>query len=294
MPEPEPPPEPAHEPAAHVEPAREAPDPTWAAGVPKPGSEGPAGWPGAVLSSAHERQGGLPDELPVPSESPAIELAPASALPQAELFPAASAPATPPLEPPAITPPPPARPVQEVEALPLAASEKRGPTIDALPVHARAAEPESSFASAPIPPAPAADSAQTSSMPPPPSGGAPIPPREAPPVAEVQPAPKSGKVWTVLCHLMYLVPSFLPGLVVTTLLWVWHRKRYPLIEDQGREAINMQLTYFLASLVLGITCIGAPFILFLWVIGAIFCVIAAVRSADGEKYRYPYILRIIA
>jgi len=93
---------------------------------------------------------------------------------------------------------------------------------------------------------------------------------------------------------MYLVPTFLPGLIVTTLLWVWRRKRDPLIEDQGREAINMQLTYFLASLVLGATCIGAPFILFLWVLGAIFCVIAAVRSADGEKYRYPFILRIVA
>jgi uncharacterized Tic20 family protein len=31
-----------------------------------------------------------------------------------------------------------------------------------------------------------------------------------------------------------------------------------------------------------------------WIVGAVLCIVAAVHAADGEKYRYPWIFRLIA
>jgi uncharacterized Tic20 family protein len=307
MSEPEPPSEPVQEPAAHVEPAPQTPDPTWAAGVSKSGSGGPAGWPGAVLSSAHVPQTDRPVEFlaespiePMAQAEP-LDVNPVSPLARTELPTSMSQEplAQPTLFETSIAPPPPAPVVQEVEAVPLQASEKRGPTIDAPPVRARAAEPQPaspSFASAPIPPAPSAGAAQTSSMPPPPSppSGA-IPPQEPALGADARTPPKK-TLWAVLCHLAFLlpIPPHISGIIVTILIWVWRRRSDAFVEDQGREALNFQLTYLALSAVLVVVpCIGFVLIPVVWIVGAVLCIVAAARAHDGVQYRYPLIFRLI-
>jgi hypothetical protein len=112
-------------------------------------------------------------------------------------------------------------------------------------------------------------------------------------------APRPGffarpRVWGAICHLAYLIPLHVPGIVVATIVWMWRRDRDPLLAEQGREALNMQLTYWLVNLLLGLTVLGVPLTPFVWVVGAILCILATVRMADGQSYRYPWILRIIA
>ena len=96
----------------------------------------------------------------------------------------------------------------------------------------------------------------------------------------------------LLTHLGGIFFSFLPGLIV----WLLKKDDSPFLGDQAKEALNFQLTVLIGyaiSFVLVIVLIG---ILMLWVVGianVVLCIIAAVKSASGEKYRYPLTLRLL-
>jgi uncharacterized Tic20 family protein len=178
-------------------------------------------------------------------------------------------------------PPPPAPAPQPVTAAP-----------------SMATPPPAEPAGQPGQPAPAdaaAPGAVAPGTPLPSAGSTPPPIAGTPPVAPAPAAPGSRKRWWIAaCHLAYLLPVHLPGLIVATLIWMWRRGRDPQLADQGREAINMQLTFWLVNLVLGLTILAAPLTVFVWFVGAILCLVAAIQSAGGDRYRYPWILRIIA
>jgi uncharacterized Tic20 family protein len=97
----------------------------------------------------------------------------------------------------------------------------------------------------------------------------------------------------VLCHLAYLIPGHVFGLALTLVVWAWRRKLDPLLDDQGREATNFQLTYAGLNLILAASCVGCVLVPVVWIVGAVLCVVAAVSAADGQRYRYPWFLRLI-
>ena len=114
--------------------------------------------------------------------------------------------------------------------------------------------------------------------------------------------------WAMLCHLGGLVSLFLfsiPGSNVVIPFIVWSAKRHdhPYIDVQGREAVNFQVTLALLGLsafviiyVLKLIVIGK---LLFWVPGLILIaqlggtVVGAIRAYDGERFRYPLILRFV-
>ncbi len=156
------------------------------------------------------------------------------------------------------TAPPPS--IIEVEATPLPAAERSGPTIDA---------------------------------PPPPPPLAPPPFIHAPPV---MPRPTWREhAWAVLCHLMLFlaIPTVFLGGVITFFLWQFKGGKDPEVEDQGREALNFQINVAALTALLSITFFGMPLVPIVWLVAGILCVIAARRAAGGERYRYPWILRVV-
>ncbi len=172
-----------------------------------------------------------------------------------------------------VQPPPPR--VEEVEAVPLTKSQARGPAIE-VEAERVASEPT------------AAQKPSDTGTP----GGstAPPPPRSPTPAA----TPHAGtRLWAVLCHLAYLIPLNIPGLVVTALIWVCTRRDDPFSDDQAREALNFQLFYACVSFLVGITCVLSWLYFPLWLVGAVLSVVAAVEAGDGKKHRYPYIFRLI-
>jgi uncharacterized Tic20 family protein len=84
-----------------------------------------------------------------------------------------------------------------------------------------------------------------------------------------------------------------PGLALTLVIWVWRRKRDPFLDDQAREALNFQLLYAGLGLVLTSTICLCVLVPVLWIVGAVLCVVAAVSAADGRRYRYPWLFRLI-
>ena len=80
------------------------------------------------------------------------------------------------------------------------------------------------------------------------------------------------------------------------ILWLIKRPESPLLDRTGKEVLNFQISYTIYAAVAGILCfvlIGfliLPVVFILWVV---FMVVAAVRTGNGEEYRYPMTIRIL-
>ncbi len=100
------------------------------------------------------------------------------------------------------------------------------------------------------------------------------------------------------CHLSAFAGVIIPfgNLLGPLFVWLWKRDEDPLVEDQGRESLNFQISILLYSLVAGIlTLIFVGFILLiaLGLFAAIQVIIAAIQADKGNKYRYPLCIRFI-
>lgn len=110
---------------------------------------------------------------------------------------------------------------------------------------------------------------------------------------------REARKWAMLCHLSALVGLLGNGigfLIGPLVVWLLKRHDDPLIDEQGKEAINFVLTMFLClfvSLVLAFVLIGIPllFVFGLWIV--INPIVAAVKTSNGERYRYPVAIRFI-
>jgi len=97
----------------------------------------------------------------------------------------------------------------------------------------------------------------------------------------------------VLTHLGGIFFSVLPGLIV----WLLKKDDSPYLGQQAREALNFQITVLLAymvSYVLVFILIGFALMMLIWVANIVLCIIAAVKTSQGEDYRYPFTLRLIS
>jgi len=93
--------------------------------------------------------------------------------------------------------------------------------------------------------------------------------------------------------LFLAIPTVFLGGVITFFLWQIKGGKDPEVEDQGREALNFQINVALLTALLSITFFGVALVPIVWFVAAILCVIAARKAAEGVRYRYPWILRVV-
>ncbi|WP_339545325.1 DUF4870 domain-containing protein [Pseudomonas sp. RA_35y_Pfl2_P32] len=104
--------------------------------------------------------------------------------------------------------------------------------------------------------------------------------------------------WAMFCHLSALLGIWLPfgSLIGPLILWQMKREVDPFIDDQGKEALNFQISVAIASvicLLLMVVVIGF-FLFALLAIGAlVLTIIAGVKANEGQVYRYPFTWRLI-
>ena len=104
------------------------------------------------------------------------------------------------------------------------------------------------------------------------------------------------KTFAILCHLSPLVGASFVGPLIVWLI----KKDEPFVDDQGKEALNFQITIAGIALVLGIVSCFPPALLLtipldviLVIFMLIFMIIAAMKCSDGTRYRYPMTIRLI-
>ena len=149
--------------------------------------------------------------------------------------------------------------------------------------------------------------------PPPPPFAAPPPPVPPPPVPPPAPSsaapnapqpfkasgPKDERLWAMLCHLTVLSGFVIPfgNIIGPLVIWLIKREEYGLVHDQGKEALNFQLTMLIGYLIcipLFFVCgIGFALMVVLSILDLVFVIMAALKANEGVCYRYPMCIRFI-
>ena len=111
---------------------------------------------------------------------------------------------------------------------------------------------------------------------------------------------KEERTWAMACHLSAVSGFFTGGLgaiIGPLVIWLIKKEDMPFVDEQGKEALNFQITMLLAGLVsvfLMLVVIGFLLIVVVILLDLIFTLIAAVRANDGVHYRYPISIRLIS
>ncbi len=111
---------------------------------------------------------------------------------------------------------------------------------------------------------------------------------------------RSYQTWAMLCHAAGLVGLlFIPSIgniVAPLVLWLLKKEEHPFIDEQGKEALNFQISMTIYLWVSGLLCfilIGFALLPILGLFAIIVCIIAIVKTSDGVGYTYPLTLRFI-
>lgn len=121
---------------------------------------------------------------------------------------------------------------------------------------------------------------------------------EIPVTPEVKPVSNDERTWGTIVHLSVLTGVIFPVLTIIAPLFIWliKRKDMPFVDDQGKEAINFQLTIligFVICIPLAFIFIGIILAPILAILDLIFVILAGISANKGEHYRYPFNWRII-
>jgi len=106
--------------------------------------------------------------------------------------------------------------------------------------------------------------------------------------------------WAMLSHLLALVGYFVipfGNIIAPLIVYFMKKDESPFVADQARESLNFQISlliYAVVSGVLVLILIGFLLLGVIWVGGVVMTIIASVKAANGEAYRYPLTLRLIS
>lgn len=111
---------------------------------------------------------------------------------------------------------------------------------------------------------------------------------------------KEERNWGMLSHLLALAGYFVipfGNIVGPLIIYLIKKDESPFVADQSRESLNFQISmsiYGLVGAVLTLLLIGFLLLAAVWVAGVILTIIASVKAANGEAYRYPLTIRLIS
>lgn len=129
----------------------------------------------------------------------------------------------------------------------------------------------------------------------PPESVIPPPPNE-PPMAGVPSAEE--RQWAMFAHLSALVGVIIPlgSIIGPLVIWLIKKDTMPFVNDQGKEALNFNITVAIAAIVGWILCfilIGFLVLAVLAIAWLVFVIIATIKANEGTAYRYPFALRLV-
>jgi uncharacterized Tic20 family protein len=110
---------------------------------------------------------------------------------------------------------------------------------------------------------------------------------------------KKVRIWGMLCHLTALLGIVgIPfgNIAGPFIIWLLKRNEYPLVDEQGKEALNFQITmtiFALAAALLIYFKIGFFLLLLIAGINFILVLLASIKTYSGENYSYPFKIQLI-
>ena len=106
------------------------------------------------------------------------------------------------------------------------------------------------------------------------------------------------RTWALIAHLSALAGFIVPfGHIIGPLVvWLIKKDESPFVDDQGKEAINFQISmtlYAVIAAILILVVIGIFLLIGIGILDIVLVIIAAVKANAGEKFRYPLTIRFI-
>ncbi len=112
------------------------------------------------------------------------------------------------------------------------------------------------------------------------------------------PPTKDERNMAMLCHLTGLLGGFVPpaNIIAPLVIWLLKKDQSAFVDDQGKEAINFQISvtlYVIAGFFLMIILVGFLILPLAGILWLVWGIIATVKAYDGVYYRYPLTIRLV-
>jgi uncharacterized Tic20 family protein len=104
---------------------------------------------------------------------------------------------------------------------------------------------------------------------------------------------QSDRNTATLLHLMGFLGLVFPlgNVVGPVILWLVKKDESPLIDKEGKKAINFQITMSIAMIIstlLIFIVVGLIFIVAIMILEFVAIITAAIRTSQGQEYNYPF------
>ena len=103
---------------------------------------------------------------------------------------------------------------------------------------------------------------------------------------------KDERTMALLAHILGIPLGFIGPLII----WLIKKDESAYVADQAKEALNFQITVFIAMFVAGLSTfvfIGCALVPAVLLANVILCIIATMAASEGKTYRYPIALRLV-
>lgn len=96
----------------------------------------------------------------------------------------------------------------------------------------------------------------------------------------------------MFCHLSAFAGYFFPfgGIIGPIICWISRKDESAWVDSNGRSSLNFQLSmllYMVLAIPLCIILVGIPILIFLGLLEVVCIVVASIKAAKGEKFKYP-------
>ena len=119
------------------------------------------------------------------------------------------------------------------------------------------------------------------------------------PTAALPPAlTREDRTWGMAVHLSAFAGHIFPfaHIIAPLVIWLLKKETSAFVDDQGKEAVNAQISatlYGIGAVILCFVLIGFPLVAGLYVANFVLVIVAAIAANEGKAYRYPFILRLV-
>ncbi|MCC5862246.1 MAG: DUF4870 domain-containing protein [Gammaproteobacteria bacterium] len=114
------------------------------------------------------------------------------------------------------------------------------------------------------------------------------------------PPSKEERNWALLAHLSAVAGVLLAGLGMVLgplVVWLLKREDSEFVADQAKEALNFNITMllgYIVGVILIPILIGVVILPVLGLLHLVFMIVAMIRASEGQRYRYPFALRLVS
>ncbi|MGH8886700.1 MAG: DUF4870 domain-containing protein [Egibacteraceae bacterium] len=126
---------------------------------------------------------------------------------------------------------------------------------------------------------------------------------ELPPSADEQSLadpglPQDVRSWALGAHLSAFIGAWVAlAFIGPLVVWLIKREEHPFIAMHAREALNFNLSvllYVFVAFLLSLLLVGIPILIGIGIAWLVLTIVATVKAANGEEYRYPLTIRFIS